>query len=806
MNNSALAGSPARTNQVILVVGDWFVDEHWVCEVHRSASSSRTGRLHRRVLHNLNAVVQAFCGAGRSAAFLHQLYSTDRGPKGTSIVGVGFWHRGDTKALGSLFASDAPTQNLFRLTSPEPKPAHGIDLINMNDAFNWDLEPEKRDLKEYTTRIIRMYGHNDLGQLVYDRLDWEPKRITPNWTETQLKKLKNNLDRVLQQKGKLAAILIKDLRKGAINDKIVEKLVQWYGPSARWYVSSKCWYPDWLKYFNRDDVKLELLVVPQIAAQEALQKPNVQINQPAQRSEVPLGRWLTRRGELARETLVIIDDLVSKSGASNVVILPEGFSVVAYGQVDRSYVVQSEIKPPAATVDMGMASIAFPAMVAYMEHTNKKAKKDSSLQDMICWSLRVTQEWILGEYNRVKAPTHWSPKPIEWSNNLHFMMMRQVLQEARTLPPASEFGKVQRFWADQEMKKWKQAFDGLGIVRVSPSDVNRKCGDSPTAAIPSRVSSKTRRQFQLWRSMVEIPGYVCIDDRKRSELRRLRLGIENFPKNSKHHASCMIVASPGSGKSFLVKCIASVLGFRIVPFNITQLRSKADLVNCFDTIVAIQKDEDRPLLVFMDEINAPLEGGPPYSSFLTALEDGSYVRDGKTFSIYPCIWVFAGTTTPGEKKFVDSKMMYGPDKGSDFFSRLTFGTIDLKRNAQLETDESSAGYAVQQGDDKAKRAHHMRALENVYIGVAHLKSEFREVRYVSEQVLEAFYALPIVIGVRDIKHFVRCFREIQYGRVTSRNVPREAWPGGENAPGRADWEKKLETEQVSEKADIEIVD
>lgn len=171
------------TNGVCLVVGDWFVDEHWVCGVHRSSASSRTGRSHLRALHSVSSTVRAFCGAGRSAQFLHYLYACSGLDKALcSLIGLGFWHRTDTKDLTSLFDPRTPAQTPYRLTSPELVSPDGIELINMNDALNMRdegfLEDEHirwRDKREYTTRIIRIYTQGERDQIVYDRLDWEPQ-------------------------------------------------------------------------------------------------------------------------------------------------------------------------------------------------------------------------------------------------------------------------------------------------------------------------------------------------------------------------------------------------------------------------------------------------------------------------------------------------------------------------------------------------------------------------------------------------------------------------------------------------------
>jgi hypothetical protein len=45
----------------------------------------------------------------------------------------------------------------------------------MNDALNFALDDASRDAREYTTRIIRIYTNDGTGNVIYDRLDWEPK-------------------------------------------------------------------------------------------------------------------------------------------------------------------------------------------------------------------------------------------------------------------------------------------------------------------------------------------------------------------------------------------------------------------------------------------------------------------------------------------------------------------------------------------------------------------------------------------------------------------------------------------------------
>ena len=83
----------------------------------------------------------------------------------------------------------------------------------------------------------------------------------------------------------------------------------------------------------------------------------------------------------------------------------------------------------------------------------------------------------------------------------------------------------------------------------------------------------------------------------------------------------------------------------------SRTNTRNDLIECFDAIVTSQAQEpNQAVLVFVDEINAKLDGQHVYDTFLAPLEEGIYVRAGKTFHIGPCLWIFAGTEEPVYKR------------------------------------------------------------------------------------------------------------------------------------------------------------
>jgi hypothetical protein len=114
-----------------------------------------------------------------------------------------------------------------------------------------------------------------------------------------------------------------------------------------------------------------------------------------------------------------------------------------------------------------------------------------------------------------------------------------------------------------------------------------------------------------------------------------------------------------------------------------------------------------------------------------------------------CAWLFAGTEDPAEDEDLSAK-------GSDFVSRLSITPIDFRPEAGEEADVNT---------------------EHVYLGVNLLKQAFPDITEVSEKVLRAFEFLRPDVDVRQVKHFVDSFVEVQHEQVLSRNIPLEHFKG-----------------------------
>jgi hypothetical protein len=166
----------------------------------------------------------------------------------------------------------------------------------------------------------------------------------------------------------------------------------------------------------------------------------------------------------------------------------------------------------------------------------------------------------------------------------------------------------------------------------------------------------------------------------------------------------------------------------------------------------MQANTRKKVLVFVDEINAFLDGSHAYGAFLAPLEEGIYIRRGNYFSLKPCVWVFAGTN-------LDDASLSSDEKLGDFKSRMELiERIDYK---SLSTN-SKSNYAVE--------LQSQARLEQVYLGATLIKQFFSDVQEVSYEVLKYFYRMnPADAPARKIRKLAASLQNVQYGRISREN-------------------------------------
>ncbi len=552
-------------------------------------------------------------------------------------------------------------------------------------------------------------------------------------------------------------VVVKDLGKGTTTLTLLEALhtVGLINRETQWFISSKQFHPTYLDTLAKKEMygMLRLLFLPPMAI---AQMEREGIAPGAQDSDHPIYKWFVGEEQPTAESLDRLEDFLGDAHSDRypglerqprlVVAMPKGLSLLAVegnGEERTGYYQPKTILDEVSEELSGRASMFFSALVSQIILSDagvSDAIKGAAVGDapgrteMLEIALKAAYDVVQGNIQTLKTfgEEPGSLENREFPYDTSFGSYRRTA--TATVLPSRTRPSIQVLplsWT-QERDFWETSRQATGII--------------------ARDASSRRYSLELWRAMDELDGYIEVIDSRRREIARLLSALKDYlHQPSANSFSAMLIALPGSGKSFLVSKLAAALGMPHLFFNITQLVSRQNINSWFDALASAQAQErNRTHVVFFDEINSHVEGLPVYDLFLTVLEDGSYLRGGHLFKLDPCIWLFAGTTelrstgTPEEmQKLLDSKE-------PDFKSRLSLDAVHLNEG----------------GGDAQRRS-------MVYQGALQLQLQHPDVKKVSAQVLKAFFCLKDDTSNRKIRQLAGAFRNIRYGEVRAENLPEE---------------------------------
>jgi len=422
----------------------------------------------------------------------------------------------------------------------------------------------------------------------------------------------------------------------------------------------------------------------------------------------PWPNWLVK-GRLTLEAREIIDPLFGK----NVVLISDDHEIIARINGGEECVTGYSTHKPALLSQLGFPTAFFAALVLQLHENNNELDKN-----MIKHALEHADQ-------NAGVP----------------------IPSGVTIPQETRRSHlVQTSWKE-EVDTWNAARSHLGIIKGSDG----------------------KEFLEVWRGYSQLPGYIACIREKRLIIERMGRHLRAFQMSSRpnHSLKVLFQADPAAGKTFLAKSLAGKFGFDLLSFDITTMVRREEIIDLFDAVANAQASADKKTLVFVDEINALVEGDQVYSNFLTPLEEEVYVRGGKKFGLQPCVWMFAGTR-------LEQDVLKKAEKLSDFKSRLTITERIDYESLKSETKEK-------------KRLENEAKLEQVYLAARMIHIEFPDVKEISKEILEYFYSLdPAESPARRIRKLAQSIKNVQYGQVMKDNC--SEWENVE-------WKENKDTEE-----------
>lgn len=606
------------------------------------------------------------------------------------LFGLGKWHENHQGLITHLVHVRKMNDHLVRID-----PYNQI-LPCCDQDGKVSITLNSLDQGGHTIRVIRQYRRKEGKLEQINRVDWEPQIERNTEKEYDLDKYK------LPPKADIHAIIVHDLKKGVVTNTLIKALRERY-PEALWYIRSKRRElisrdsdnkKSWIKLIP--DGKLALLLIgPEVAGL---------LN--------PWAGWLAKGKKMTIQSLEVMGDLPGR----NVVMLSAQHEVIARvliptknekGEfIDKNYCLtgKSNVKVDQLT-ELNWTSAFF----GFLTH---RLFSKPYMEEPDVYTLLENAD----QYSGLHLPEKGKIKPKDPKPNV----------------------ENREEW-DTEKEYWRQAMTDLGIIK-----------DKRT------YLGMIKEKIEVWRGRTNLPDYIVCIREKQEIINRIGRSLRAFEKNYKgqqRNLSILLQADPGAGKTSLAKSLAGAFGFEFLQFNITQMLHRDDLLDLFDYVATKQAEQRKPLMVFVDEINAYLENSHVYGAFLAPLEEGHYVRRGNIFRLRPCAWIFAGTNLQAD--LVDKG-----EKLSDFRSRMTM---------TLKID-----FGALQSDEKFKEAR----LEQIYLGATMVHKFFPDIQYISREVLKQFQSLnPSEAPARKLLKWASSLQNVQYGIITKENCG--SWEGTE---------------------------
>lgn len=760
----------------VVIIGDWFLDENWLLDRQSLPHSSFVGERHYRAHHmEYNTRLIGFCGAPLLMQILHehqQLLYADA----YRLIGYGAWNPHDNDVLKCVLCPRHPTKKLFTpftiasgRVDRSPASAvvsdkHGATPCRYGDGQEvCTYKPEIRNLitdpgaRASTHRIIRGFdgtGQSEPHQLF--RIDWQLDYVIP---EDSFEGIPASLE-----DEDVRAIVIQDHGYGVITRACVnqlQKLRNGDKETPLWFVRTKLENPDWLRTLDLGKEHVDLVVTDFKLAEYRKGRRQWRHGPVLGRAALELLGELT--GDVTYKHGILQEAESRKVSRAAVLIEGKDGNTAFAKHDDKCYDIRKAPYPRTA-MNIGRTTVFYAALIAQRLHemTCSSRAGDPSSEEVIPFgeqcvrALAATNAWTTA------ATTKWKKQDLCIYDG-HKVAV-DAIDSDKIAKGEPESQCYLDLWRD-----WNDSSKGLGLLQ--------------------RPSLGPRKTLQMWRGEGALEGYICVGGPKRDEINELAAGIARYSKETspKHPFNCLLIGRPGWGKTFLAKCLATHFAMEFLDFSLAQMCEHRDLIECLATISSVQNRTEKRVLVFMDEINAQIEGHSALGLLLDPLWSGTFIKDGRAFRLRPAVWIFASTSS-----IRDLASGGAGAKGLDFISRLNGPITSLDSGAGGEVAESITRIQGKLLDEKvsetleiyrrevAQSGYYKHFLncgdgalktEQVYLMVSLLDMYWGQISMIEECVLQLFHDLLPINGFRSLEFLAGRFEGVRRGEVVAENVP-----------------------------------
>ncbi len=692
----------------VLVVGDWIVDEDWVVAPEDSSTSAlQPNERHFLTTFDQPSVgTKRLCGTALTASAIRSFCLPD-GAGGWfrpfDVYGLGVWHPSDSAYLEHLFQTDTlEGANPFRISRPRLRALRRSERRLHNLATDGD--------DACTTRIVRTFvGHPGTLPVPMSRYDWHapwrPAKIPGSMQQFLISRL-NAAIREMGVDG-FDAVVLADFSKGLVTQDLLGALAstaprRHARSPIRWYFRSKSVaLPQWNQELDRV-----------LDASDSL----LRFFDPRTSSRLAAGRRFIFGNRLTREglDLVVEETRLERVEDAQLMLTFQDNSALCYDTRGReAWVLRSSEKPPPIT--RGRSSIVLGGLV---------------VDDFLARDPRYGQDYRIESFGgrAASAMVHgqnWCRNCSSvWKSGRAVRIVSAGITGAVNLPidrgPVQVHGPTR---TESLMKEWDQATKEGGGCCIKSSD--------------------GVLELEVWRAHTTLNDYTVLEPKRKETVLALRNSIATFlaaPEDRRQRPSFSLVqAGPGSGKTFLAKCLSREFGLKLFEFNLAQASGLDDLSLFFDQVDLAMGEGVQPL-VFIDEVDNPVAGASAYGYLLDLMWCGHYNRNGLRRTMRPFPGLLAMSTEPmpnqGTRK--------GENKFPDLRSRIYGTSCKLQDFTQAE---------------------------KIYLFAKLLERYVGQVAYVELGVLRCVAATELAFGPRSLELLISLLQGISRNTVTRAALP-----------------------------------